>query len=73
MNRTPVKSSFVKGIGHDGSTLEVEIGGRLYWVHDVKPEEAAELLAAESVGKTYNANFRHRAVLAGQVLEETEA
>ena len=52
MNRTPVKSSHIVSIGHDGrDELEVEFkGGKLYRYHGVPAALYHEVLGAESVG-----------------------
>lgn len=52
MNRTPVKSSHIVSIGHDGrDELEVEFKrNKVYRYHGVPPALYREVLGAESVG-----------------------
>lgn len=61
MERTPVKSGYIAAIGYDPATqtLEVEFKtGRLYRYFEFSPEKFAEMQAAESIGKYFNANCR---------------
>lgn len=62
MDRTPVKSSQIRSIGYDAalSNLIVEFNprGTLYLYANVPPEVHAELMAAESVGKYFNAKIK---------------
>lgn len=53
MQRTPVKSSNVKSVGHDPATgtLEVEFNnGGLYHYEGVSADKHAELMKADSIG-----------------------
>ena len=59
MIRTPVTSSFITSIGHDGTRIEVELANGNIYVGDVTPEEHAALVTAKSIGKAFNA-FRGR-------------
>lgn len=57
MKREEVKSKFIRSIGYDPATqiLEVELaGGRLYKYLDVPAEVHAQLVSAESIGRTFN-------------------
>jgi len=54
MTRTPVSSSSLKSIGHDGDTLEVEFqSGALYHYHGISREHFDALMGAESIGKHF--------------------
>lgn len=50
---SPVKSSQIESIGHQGDTLAVKFkhGGSVYHYHGVSAEAFANLQKAESVGK----------------------
>lgn len=59
MTRTPVTSSSIASIGHDGDTLEVEFtNGRIYRHAGVAREHFEALRNAESIGQHYNAAIR---------------
>lgn len=67
MERTAVKSTSIKSVGHDPATntLEVEFSsGKVYRYANVPAEKHAELLAAESIGKHFGKSIRpnHTAV-----------
>lgn len=52
MIRTPVKSSYVKSIGHDGETMEVEhLSGKVYRYKGITPESYANARKQESIGR----------------------
>jgi hypothetical protein len=52
MNRTPVKSSHIASIGHDGTTLEVEYASGVVYRYSNVPEESFNsILTGESVGR----------------------
>jgi len=52
MNRTPVKSSFIESIGHEGDTLEVAYkDGRIYRYIGVPADLYGSVMGAESIGK----------------------
>ena len=75
MHRTKVESSNVKALGFDreAGVLEVEYpSGHIYQYTDVKPDEYAALLAAESKGRHLNRHFV-QAGLAYTRVEEEEA
>ncbi len=61
---TPVESSNIHSIGHDGThtyvTFKDKAGNPVstYRYHDVSAEKHAELAAADSVGKHLNAHFK---------------
>jgi hypothetical protein len=58
---TPVKSSNLKAVGYDkdGQVLHVQfLNGSHYSHAGVSPDHHAALMAAESVGKHYNANIK---------------
>lgn len=57
--RTPVKSSFIKSVSHEGTTLIVEFGnGDLHKHDDVTAEEFAEFMKADSIGRFYGQYIR---------------
>ena len=57
---TPVDSSNLKSIGHDGQNLFVEFGkGTIYVYFGVPLELYSELLNAESKGKYLNSNIKN--------------
>lgn len=59
MTRTPVKSSSIASIGHDGEHLTVEFNsGRLYHFANVPPAVHQQVMKADSVGKAFNALVR---------------
>jgi hypothetical protein len=60
MNRSPVKSSAVKSIGHDPVTGQMEVewpDGRTSTFHNVSQAKYAELISAKSIGKHLNTHF----------------
>mgnify|MGYP001593409864 CR=1 FL=1 len=60
MHRTKVESSNVESVGFDRESglLEVEYrSGKVYQYTDVKPDEYAALLAAESKGRHLQRHF----------------
>lgn len=61
MTRTPVASSSIASIGHEGDTLEIEFtNGRIYRHAGVPREQFEALRNAESIGTHYNAAIRGR-------------
>lgn len=51
IKRTPIQSSQIESLGHDGDTLAVAFrNGGVYHYHGVSAEQYAQLLAAESAG-----------------------
>ena len=55
MNLTPVNSSAVKAIRHDGETLFVEYSSGIYRMEGITAEQYEELLQAKSIGQAVNA------------------
>ena len=55
MNLTPVNSSAVRAIGHEGETLFVEYSSGVYRMEGITAEQYEEVLAAKSVGAAVNA------------------
>lgn len=54
-NLTPVESSQIKAIGHEGTTLTVEFkNGSVYEYANVPPTLHQHLMGAESVGKFFS-------------------
>jgi hypothetical protein len=61
MNRVAVASSNVRAVGYDpaSETLEVEFhNGNVYQYAPVTPEQHAELLGSESIGRAVNTTFK---------------
>lgn len=62
MERTPVKSKQIRSIGYDAITqnltVEFHAHGALYVYSNVPYEVHAELMAAESIGKYFNAKIK---------------
>jgi hypothetical protein len=61
--RAPVQSTNVAAVGYDADsrTLQVEFtNGGLYEYHDVPADVAEGLAGADSVGRYFAANIRHR-------------
>ena len=62
MNRTEVDSSQIKSVGYDEATLMLEVefrySGSVYTYFDVPKSEYDAMMAAESVGKYFNANIK---------------
>lgn len=59
MTRTPVSSSSIASIGHEGETLEIEFtNGRIYRHDGVSRAHYEALVDAESVGRHYNAAIK---------------
>ena len=54
MNLTPVNSSAVKALGHEGDTLFVQYSSGTYALEGITAEQYAELLAAKSIGQAVN-------------------
>lgn len=74
MNRQPVKSSFIKSIGHEEDTLEVEMAsGTVYQFGGVTPDDYASLMGAKSIGKHFATNVRGKFDHSIAEPEKTEA
>jgi KTSC domain-containing protein len=61
VDRKTVESSMIASIGHEPltNTLEVEFkGGTVHQYANVTAEEHKALVAAESIGKHFNANIK---------------
>lgn len=59
MTRTPVTSSLIRSLGHEGDVLEVEFSsGRIYQYHGVSPEQAEALRTAPSIGQHFATHIR---------------
>lgn len=59
MTRTPVTSSMVKSVGHDGDALDVEFhNGKVYRYAGVSAEDHQALLGAASFGKHFGEHIR---------------
>lgn len=59
MKRTPVTSSSIKSIGHEGDTLHVEFAsGKTYKYSSVSAEKHAALMAASSTGGHFSKHIR---------------
>jgi hypothetical protein len=60
ISRSPVKSSNIKSVGHDGaSLLDVEFSsGTVYRYSDVPAKLYSEMISAPSVGSFFAANVR---------------
>lgn len=67
----PVQSSMLSRVGFSGTDLIVEFAktGAQYVIPNVQREEFDRLMAADSIGQHYNANFRGRPA---QMLQEHE-
>lgn len=58
-NLTPVESSNIESVGHDGSRMIVRFkNGGTFHYSGVTAEQHAEMLAAESLGKYFHARIR---------------
>jgi hypothetical protein len=73
MTRTPVSSSSIASVGHEGDVLEIKFrSGKVYRFSGVSSEQADALRAAPSVGKHFGAHIRgkfsHSVVEAAQVI-----
>ena len=55
MNLTPVNSSAIKALGHEGETLFVEYSSGIYRMEGITAEQYEELLSAKSIGQAVNA------------------
>lgn len=59
MIRTPVTSSMIASVGHEGDVLEIEFtNGKVYRHAGVSRQHFEALRNAESIGKHYNATIR---------------
>ena len=55
MNRSPVQSSHIKSIGHEGTVLEIEYAnGDIYRFDNVSDDSFSGIESAKSVGKAVN-------------------
>ena len=70
IKRTPVSSSQIHSIGHDGNqTMVVEfINGKKYSYHPVTPEMHRALMQAPSVGSHFSAHFKNKPGIKAQAL-----
>lgn len=62
MHRDPVQSSNIKSVGYDASTgtLQVEFrNGGLFDYAGVTPEQHAEMMGADSVGRYFHGHIRN--------------
>lgn len=57
---TPVTSSNIESIGHDGTHTHVRFKSGGMWKYPTTLDEHTALLNAESVGKHFHANVKHR-------------
>jgi KTSC domain len=59
VRRRFVKSSSVRSVGYEGSTLEIEyVNGYVYQYFDVPQPTFAGLMAAESIGNYVNTEIK---------------
>lgn len=58
MAHTPVVSSFIESVDHDGKALEVKFKNGKVYRHVAPATEHANMLAAESAGTYYNTFVR---------------
>ena len=61
MKRKLVKSSNLKDVGYDPATQELQVGflnGNIFSYAGVPQEDFEALMAAESIGKAFNAGIR---------------
>lgn len=60
MQRSPIKSSQIKSVGHDGDTLEVEFNsGSVYRYKGVPADTYGQLLLADSAGRFFRDHIRN--------------
>lgn len=60
MDRQSVSSSFIKEIGWEAETLEIEFSnGSIYQYHDVPEETYNQLMEAPSIGKEFHQSIRN--------------
>lgn len=61
---TPVQSSQLHAVGYDAEAQELHVAFKSnpakVYTYKASAEEHADLLAAESIGKHFNANFKKR-------------
>lgn len=65
MERTPVKSSQIKSIGHNPATctLEVEFSnGAVYQYHGVEADAHADMMASNSIGAHFHQHIKNKHV-----------
>lgn len=56
---SPIKSSQIESIGHDGNTLAVKFKhGGTYHYHDVSAEQFAAMKKSESIGSYLHKNIK---------------
>ena len=59
MQHTPVTSSFIESVAHDGDTLQVKFAsGKIVTFAGVPAEEHAKLMGAESIGRHFGQHIR---------------
>ena len=62
MIRTPVKSSFIAAVGHEGDQIEVELANGKVYEGTVTRAEYERLVGAKSIGSEFGA-LRNRLTL----------
>lgn len=74
MDRTPVESTFLKSIGHDGvDTLEVEFTNtKVFQYQGVTPVVHEQLMGSESKGQFFGRHIRAHIVGVDVTPKETE-
>lgn len=71
MNRQPVKSSNIVSVGHDNSSLTLEIEyhtGKVWQYQPVTEHAYREMLKAESVTKFFNQNIKDNPDITGKAI-----
>lgn len=58
---TPVKSSNIDSVGHDGQHTYVKFKSGGVWKYPATADDHSALLGAESIGKHFHANLKGRA------------
>ena len=59
MTRTPIDSSWIKSIGHDGDNLEVELAnGDVHTHQGVPPDVHQAMMSSDSIGRFYNSRIK---------------
>lgn len=75
MPRDPVTSSFIKAVGYNPETREMEVemsGGAVYTHKDVSRARYEEFINAPSLGAHYNAVHRGTGTRVGDETEEPD-
>jgi hypothetical protein len=62
---TPVKSSNLEAVHHEGSTLSIRFKGGAVWDYQDVPKELHDRMmaahdAGDSIGRFFHANIRHQ-------------